>query len=36
MVIQKLQSGVLFNQIFNIDEHVKNIEEGVSSSLRLI
>jgi len=36
IVIQKLQNGALFNEIFNIDQHVKDIEEGNASSLRLI
>jgi 4-hydroxy-4-methyl-2-oxoglutarate aldolase len=34
-VITKIESGVPFNELSNIDEHVENIEAGRSSTLRL-
>ena len=40
IVMSKLKSGLLFNEIFNIDQHAKEIEKGNAiidaSSLRLI
>jgi regulator of RNase E activity RraA len=35
LALKKIQSGARFNQICNIDEHVNNIKEGISSKLRL-
>ena len=36
IIIQKIHQGAEFKQICNIDEHVLNISEGLSSQLKFI
>lgn len=35
IAFERLKNGASFNQICNIDEHIDNLEKGVSSTLRL-
>lgn len=35
LALQKIKSGARFNQICNIDEHVDNLQSGISTTLRL-
>jgi regulator of RNase E activity RraA len=35
VALQKIQDGIRFNQICNIDENVENLKAGIASKLRL-
>lgn len=36
IALQKIQAGANFNEVSNIDEHIKNLQAGVTTKLQLI